>query len=42
MSPKLKARFGSENIQDRDLAGMNHQDSGIFRKIGRDYGIERP
>ena len=41
MDPKLKARFGSENIQDRNFAGMNHRDSGIARKIGRDYGIER-
>ena len=41
MGPTLKARFGSENIQDRNLAGMNHRDSGIARKIGRDYGIER-
>lgn len=41
MDPKLKARFGSENIQDRNLSGMNHRDSGIARKIARDYGSER-
>ena len=37
----MKARCGSENIQDRNLSGMNHRDSEIARKIGKDYGIER-
>ena len=41
MGPKLKARFGSENIQDRNCSG---RDYGIERQnyTTKIYGIGRP